>query len=44
MPNRETQLIEKYCTSEAQFWQQASQTSLDSIWDNQDDDVYAQLL
>lgn len=26
------------------FWQQASQTSLDMIWDNTEDDVYAQLL
>ena len=26
------------------FWQQASQTSLNSVWDNAEDDVYAQLL
>jgi hypothetical protein len=26
------------------FWQQASMTSLGSIWDNAEDDVYAQLL
>jgi hypothetical protein len=26
------------------FWQQASDTSLGSIWDNTEDDVYAQLL
>ncbi|MEL6488451.1 MAG: hypothetical protein AAFQ95_00685 [Cyanobacteria bacterium J06621_3] len=26
------------------FWQQASQTSLDAVWDNTEDDVYAQLL
>ncbi|TVQ14470.1 MAG: DUF2281 domain-containing protein [Leptolyngbya sp. DLM2.Bin27] len=31
-------------TSETQFWHQASQTSLDPIWDNPEDDVYAQLL
>ena len=29
---------------EAQFWVDASQTSLDPVWDNTDDDVYARLL
>jgi hypothetical protein len=29
---------------EAQFWVDASQTSLDVVWDNTEDDVYAQLL
>jgi hypothetical protein len=29
---------------EAGFWLEASQTSLDAIWDNDEDDVYAQLL
>ena len=29
---------------EAEFWLQASQTSLDRVWDNTEDDVYAQLL
>ncbi len=29
---------------ESEFWLQASQTSLDAIWDNTEDDVYAQLL
>jgi hypothetical protein len=29
---------------EAGFWVQASQTSLDAVWDNTEDDVYAQLL
>ena len=29
---------------EAEFWLQASQTSLDTVWNNSDDDVYAQLL
>jgi hypothetical protein len=27
-----------------EFWLQSSQGSLDSIWDNTEDDVYAQLL
>jgi hypothetical protein len=29
---------------EAEFWLQASHTSLDRVWDNTEDDVYAQLL
>jgi hypothetical protein len=29
---------------ETRFWLEASQTSLDAIWDNNEDDVYAQLL
>ena len=29
---------------EAQFWVDASQTSIDVVWDNTEDDVYAQLL
>ena len=28
----------------AQFWQQAVRPSLDAIWDNPEDDVYADLL
>jgi len=28
---------------EAEFWLQSSQTSLDAVWDNTEDDVYAQL-
>jgi hypothetical protein len=29
---------------ESEFWIQASQKSLDAVWDNPEDDVYAQLL
>ena len=29
---------------EAEFWLSVSQTSLDAVWDNAEDDVYAQLL
>jgi hypothetical protein len=29
---------------EAEFWLQTSKTSLDTVWDNAEDDVYAQLL
>ncbi|AFY61695.1 DUF2188 domain-containing protein [Synechococcus sp. PCC 6312] len=28
----------------AEFWLGASQTSLDAVWDNDEDDVYAKLL
>ncbi|MBI4707187.1 MAG: hypothetical protein HY761_04615 [Candidatus Omnitrophica bacterium] len=30
--------------NEQQFWQGTSQVSLDTIWNNTEDDVYAQLL
>jgi hypothetical protein len=29
---------------ETEFWLKASQTSLNAVWDNTEDDVYAQLL
>jgi hypothetical protein len=29
---------------DTEFWVQASQTSLDAVWDNDEDEVYAQLL
>jgi len=29
---------------QAEFWLQASQTSLDVVWNNAEDDVYAQLI
>ena len=29
---------------EAEFWLQASEVSLNAVWDNVEDDVYAQLL
>ena len=29
---------------ESQFWMDISQTSLDTVWDNTEDDVYARLL
>ncbi|MEC4803661.1 MAG: hypothetical protein SAJ12_22910 [Jaaginema sp. PMC 1079.18] len=29
---------------EAEFWLQASEVSLNAVWDNAEDDVYAQLL
>lgn len=30
--------------NETEFWVQTSQVSLDAVWDNTEDDVYAQLL
>ncbi|MCK6682064.1 MAG: antitoxin family protein, partial [Thermoanaerobaculia bacterium] len=30
--------------SERDFWERASQASLNEVWDNPDDDVYADLL
>jgi hypothetical protein len=29
---------------ETEFWRQASQVSLDAVWNNSEDDVYAELL
>jgi hypothetical protein len=29
---------------ENEFWSRASQVSLDAVWDNTEDDVYAELL
>lgn len=29
---------------EMEFWQQTSQSTLDTIWDNSEDEVYAELL
>jgi hypothetical protein len=31
-------------SGDEQFWLEASQTSLDAVWGNVDDDVYADLL
>lgn len=30
--------------AESNFWLQASQSSLNEIWDNEEDDIYAELL
>jgi hypothetical protein len=30
--------------NEIDFWLQSSRTSLDSVWSNSEDDIYAQLL
>ncbi len=31
-------------TDETNFWIQSSQIALDTVWDNSEDDLYAQLL
>ena len=30
--------------NEVEFWRDASQQSLDKVWDNSEDDIYAELL
>ena len=30
--------------NEAEFWRDASQQSLDKVWDNSEDNIYAELL
>jgi hypothetical protein len=37
-------LITLISDEESEFWLNASQPSLDTVWDNSEDDVYAQLL
>jgi hypothetical protein len=44
LPEGTKVLVTLFPDDEAEFWQQASQTSLDPAWDNIEDDVYAQLL
>lgn len=44
LPEGSKALVTLLPDDEAEFWLQASQASLDAIWDNPEDDVYAQLL
>lgn len=37
-------LVTLFPDHEAEFWLEASQVSLDDVWDNTEDDVYADLL
>ena len=37
-------LVTLFVEDEADFWQAASSSSLDEVWDNAEDDVYAELL
>jgi hypothetical protein len=44
LPEGTTVLVTLILDNEAEFWLQASQTSLDAVWNNVEDDVYAELL
>ena len=44
LPEGANVLVTVLPDEEAEFWLQASQTSLDTVWNNAEDDVYAQLL
>lgn len=44
LPEGSKVLVTLLPDDEAEFWLHASQVSLDTIWDNPQDDVYAQLL
>jgi hypothetical protein len=39
-----TEVLVTPLPDESNFWLNASETSLDSVWDNAEDDVYAELL
>ena len=44
LPEGSKVLVTLLLDGESEFWLLASQVSLDAIWDNPEDDVYAQLL
>jgi hypothetical protein len=37
-------LVTLIANDEAEFWLQTSQVSLNAVWDNAEDDIYAELL
>jgi hypothetical protein len=39
-----TEVLITPLTEDANFWLKASESSLDSVWDNAEDDVYAELV
>jgi predicted DNA-binding antitoxin AbrB/MazE fold protein len=39
-----TEVLVTPLIDEPDFWLKASESSLDSVWDNSEDDVYAELL
>ena len=39
-----TELLVTPLTDDSSFWLSASESALDSVWDNAQDDVYAELL
>lgn len=44
LPEGAKVLVTVLPNDETDFWRQTSQVSLDTVWDNTEDDVYAQLL
>ena len=44
LPEGKRVLVTLLPDDETEFWLQTSQTSLDAVWDNPEDDMYAQLL
>ncbi|NEU74978.1 hypothetical protein PI95_021075 [Hassallia byssoidea VB512170] len=44
LPEGTRVLVTLLLDDESEFWLQTSQVSVDAIWDNTEDDVYAQLL
>jgi hypothetical protein len=44
LPEGTTVLVTVLTDDDTQFWSRVSQVSLDAIWDNAGDDVYAELL
>ncbi|MEM8719737.1 MAG: hypothetical protein AAGE84_10570 [Cyanobacteria bacterium P01_G01_bin.39] len=44
LPEGTKVLVTVLPSEEAEFWQNASQESLSKVWDNSEDDVYAELL
>ena len=44
LPDGAAVLVTILSQGDEAFWQQASAASLGSVWDNTEDDVYAQLL
>ena len=44
LPNGSHVLVTILDDEEQTFWQKASERSLQTIWDNNEDDVYAELL
>lgn len=44
LPEGAKVLVTLLSDNETEFWLQASQPSLDAVWNNVEDDIYAQLL
>ncbi len=44
LPEGADVLVTVLSDEDTRFWQAASQTALDAVWNNEEDDVYAELL